>query len=375
MSKLDDIFQTEDTNSYKKYGLSGQSKYSFDSSVFPENLGQTSGTNGIHYMMININVQDRSTWGKDTNGRSYFTRLPGETATSDRIRHGASSFGPAGTSTSYLSQDAIVNGLRSAVSLFGGGADNSGTQQQNYENGGAAGVMRGPGGNNIAGDITRNGFDFINELTGGGHGVNLGRGTSRSVESIALMMPDNLEYRSSNDYTPLKLTGMIADGITAATRGIPFVGAAASAAKTAVGNAAQLMGAPINPKIEVLFRETAQRVFTFNLLFAPETQTETEAMENIIEKLRFHSAPEFDKGIGGFTMTPPSEFDISFYHDNKENTSLPKLTTCVLERMDVNYAPFNQFQTFSNGSPVACRVILTFQETEVITKRHVALGF
>ena len=81
-------------------------------------------------------------------------------------------------------------------------------------------------------------------------------------------------------------------------------------------------------------------------------------------------------------MTPPSEFDIKFMYNGKENPNIPKVSTCVLESIDIDYAP-NGFSTYEvpgqntptpggTGTPVGVRMSLQFKETEILTKANFA---
>jgi hypothetical protein len=99
-------------------------------------------------------------------------------------------------------------------------------------------------------------------------------------------------------------------------------------------------------------------------------------MKNIINALRFYSAPELDSQTSGFTFIPPADFDISFYKDGKENLAIPRINTCVLEEVTIDYAPMNdQWVTFSNGHPVAAQVTLKFRETEILHKKRILQNF
>ena len=47
----------------------------------------------------------------------------------------------------------------------------------------------------------------------------------------------------------------------------------------------------------------------------------------------------------------------------------------MMQRIEVDYAPQGMYATFSNGYPVACRLSMSFRETEVVHKQRVAQGF
>jgi hypothetical protein len=98
-------------------------------------------------------------------------------------------------------------------------------------------------------------------------------------------------------------------------------------------------------------------------------------MKAIIRTLRFHAAPELDSVTAGFTYIPPAEFDITFFNKGVENTAIPRINTCVMDRIEVDYAPTGVYSTFSNGHPVAARLSLGMREIEVVHKRRVLQGF
>lgn len=222
------------------------------------------------------------------------------------------------------------------------------------------------------------------------------RGTRRIKESIALFMPTPVIYSTVNAYEEQSLTSLAGSVVTGLASAIPALAGAATGgtigmvagsefgsslggaidkSMAALGTAASLAKYPINPRIEVLYVTTPTRQFVFEFLMAPKSKKESWAMEEIIHTLRLHAAPEVDPLFAGLTWIPPAEFDITFFNKGVENTTIPRINTCVLNRIDVDYAPNGVYATFSNGHPVACRLTLAFQEVEVIHKRRVLQGF
>ena len=82
----------------------------------------------------------------------------------------------------------------------------------------------------------------------------------------------------------------------------------------------------------------------------------------------------------GRYYTTPAEFDLFYMFRGDENSWINKIHTCILLNMEVNYAP-NGYQTFRpiqgrNGAPPSeIDMKLDFQETKLITKEDVELGF
>lgn len=217
--------------------------------------------------------------------------------------------------------------------------------------------------------VLANEFSTADILRGRDNNLYLPRQTRRTSKTIVLYMPNTVVFSQANAYEDTSMTAIVAEPavqIGAGGLGRKLYAGAATAAKA--------LQMPINPKTEVLFSNTHLRTFQFDFLFAPSSAQETELLKNIIYQLRFHSAPELS-GVGGLLWTPPSEFDISFYHNNQENTNIPKISTCVMENLDVDYAPTGVYSTFSTGYPVAVRVSMRLKEVEVIHKKRVTQGF
>jgi hypothetical protein len=215
-------------------------------------------------------------------------------------------------------------------------------------------------------------------------------------------MPVPMVYTHTNVYEEISMTALGAQGIKL---GVSAIGKLITGALTqrfdratqgglpnilgvggdSIRKLASLAGYPINPKIEVMFSHTPQRAFRMELLMAPKNQKESETVKNIIDTLRYHAAPEisgngpipginFGAGIIPLFI-PPAEFDITFYHKGQENTKIPRINTCAIEQIEVDYAPSGIYSTFTNGYPVQVRLSLAFRELEILHKERVAQGF
>lgn len=297
-----------------------QDKYAFDYLVFPNDLGQDYLG---HYMVININVP--------TSGIPTSFNQPGSAA---------------GRYTNKFEVQTTGQQLSKVDSL-------------RFAQGGLAGGIRR--GNTGAGSLPRQ--------------------TRRIKESIALFMPQGLNFMTQNMYEDISLAAQGGKLLTGAmSLAGPVGGAVGNAlAGAAAGTLAGVMRNPINPAVEVIFTTTMLRTFIFRFLMAPRNAQESINLNSIIRELRFHAAPEINTGAGGAYLgtswIPPAEFDITFFHRGRENQAIPRINTCVLERIDVDYHPFGKWATFSNGHPVAVTLDLAFKEVEVIHKQRVLQNF
>jgi hypothetical protein len=154
------------------------------------------------------------------------------------------------------------------------------------------------------------------------------------------------------------------------------------------GNAKQAVFAALsgglasNPQLEVLYTSPSFRTFRYSFMFYPRSEQEAKEVQDIIFMFQYHQAPEILNQSGARFLVPPSEFDIKFYYNGSENPNIPKVSTCVLETIDVDYAP-NGFSAYEvpgkttptkgeTGMPVAIRLDLGFKEVDILTKQYYA---
>jgi hypothetical protein len=304
-----------------------QTQYDFTSRVFPEDLGQE---DNAHYMILNINVPVK---GLGPGAGGLFSPQNTEITNNGVPINGTVLSGFPNLST--------VDKLRFGRSIYSGGAFN-----QNF--------------------------------------LSPPRYTRRIKESIALHMPNGgLVFTEPNVYEEVSMTAMAGNfvgGILSTllpkegtlvnrTEGMSLFNSVGSVIKSG----SQILGAPINPRVEVLFSTRPQRQWVFEVFMLPRSETEAATVKQIIQTIRFYAAPEIT--TSGFFFVPPAEFDITFFFNGEENQNLPRINTCVLERIDVDYAPETTYSTFRNGQPIAVRMSLAFREVEILHKERVFQGF
>jgi hypothetical protein len=123
-----------------------------------------------------------------------------------------------------------------------------------------------------------------------------------------------------------------------------------------------------NPFREVFFEGVDYRRFNFKYKFLPKSPRESSAVLNIINTFKEHMHPELSSD--GYFYIYPSEFEIKYFYNNKENGYFNKIAPCALTDMQVDYGG-EQFSTFSNGAPSEIDMTLTFRELELLTKESI----
>ena len=159
-----------------------------------------------------------------------------------------------------------------------------------------------------------------------------------------------------------------------------LVGAAETltGAEGSVQGVNKLFGQADNPFVEVFFTSMNLREFTYNFVFAPRNEDETNEVQQIIQLFRFHMVPEL-QGTNGRYITLPSTFDIHYMYkadngNSYENDYYTRLSTCVLQDCSVNYTPTG-VKSFGDGAPTQITMTLAFNETEALTKEKVKQGY
>lgn len=197
------------------------------------------------------------------------------------------------------------------------------------------------------------------------------RTKDKSVGTIALYMPETLNFNYEADYNTLSLK----EGINS----IPLTGKATSGITSMMENSAVKLamsaaGYVFNPQNQVLFQGIDFRSYEMSFTFTPTSLEETNNVNAIIRSFRYHAAPEIG-GIGGFFFTPPSIFNVSFRYGGKTNTNLNLLKKSVLRSVNVNYAPNGWAAFEGNGAPVQTTMTLQFQEIVLVDKNEIKKGF
>lgn len=260
------------------------------------------------------------------------------------------------------------------------------------------------------------GAQFAGEFVGGAikgvfagaviSAIDLTRKTRRAAATIGLYMPDTVQQTIVNDYDQVSMTqalgtagllvqagGSVTDGaISAAMSGDLSFGqtpgsAGASELSGVLAEKTGAFGQGItdvllfsagyaqNPQVELLFKSIQNREFLFDFKFAPRNKAEADDVIKIIQTFRFFAAPEIPTSGNGRYFIPPSEFDIQFMVGSSPNTKLPKISTCVLQGIDVNYGSAGQWTAFQDGMPVEIAMQLRFKEVEIMHKELIKQGF
>jgi hypothetical protein len=350
------------------------SKWSYSTLQYPADI--QSRTDLGHYMMFYINVPNNTEYGRSGGAGSAKGSLRGG--------------GPPGQNSLSLQQQQIIGEAEISKESKNGNYDVNG---KSWEPGRPEKVID-------------------RKSNQGTASTAFGKPrTKRTTDSIVMYMPTTLTTNYAAGWKENELGGSVMEAgqraqdfmnradavgaVEAAKQAVPGVAgqlkrtmevALSKVASEIVGGDAlgaydKISNRAMNNFLEATFTGVSFRKFSYSWKFSPKNIEEVRTAENIIRTFKFHMLPELpdDQNFGRYYVVP-SEFDIFYMFRGDENTWMNKIQTCVLQNMDVNYAP-NGYSTFRpvegrNGAPpTEIDMKLDFMETKVITKAEVLEGF
>ena len=363
--------------------LTGKSEYDKNTYRYPIDVGNYDKG---HYILIHVNQQTTTQfkWTKGTDDPVIFQNL-----TDLQERRGSVNLGQSINSVGSTISREISNKYGQEINtsvntisggLFGKFSDSSSvTNAKEFLGGTVSGIA-----------------DASKSINGG-----FLRKIQRTTDTIALYMPDTMSFGYAQSYSdPALSNSLLSQGAAAASTAIDSQNAADAGRNLSpfimniVGNKLGDTGKALftaatgmvqNPMLEVIYTSPRFRTFQFTFAFYPRSEAEATEVQKILDRLRFHQAPEIKANSGGMFLIPPSEFDIKFMYNGKENPNIDKVSTCVLTDIQVDYAKTGGFTAYEvegentpslgrTGMPVGIGLSLTFMETQILTKEYYNKG-
>lgn len=355
-------------------------KYNIGSTSYPNDLFSNQNEYGGNYVIFYINIQDDSKFAPTEDGTIIKDEIPARLRgdTVGMNLSGKEATAAAGLATAVpVAAGSGVARMASGQGIVGTtdkatGVRSSGAIFSAFKDGAKAGAVTALGGAVV-----------------GANAANMSRQQKRLSKAIALHVPNQLSIRYTTQWQDEDTFAFQAGAIgarmmqgDATPQNWKGMGAAASIAtslalsKTPVvgGGLSAASGLAANPKKEQVFKNVNFREFSFDYQFSPRSSDEAKAVKEIIQLFKFHMHPEY-KDYNNFIYIYPSEFDIFYYQNGKENLNLHRHTSCVLKDMSVNYTPNGMFNTFADGMPTQINITLSFVELAILTKQNIKDNF
>jgi len=229
--------------------------------------------------------------------------------------------------------------------------------------------------------------------------------TTRLATAISMYMPSTVTTGYSTQYTDTKIGFMSVGAINAYEQfaqgsirgGLDEIGnLSGDLAKSITGlmlttagalpgfdgvkaTAEMRSGVVLSDRMELAFKGIDKRTFQYEFKMSPKSETEAKEIKDIIKAFKFNMLPEYEgSDQHGRALIVPNTFDIKYMYNGNENNFLHKISTCVLESMNVSYGG-DKYKTHAgtdDGAPaIQTTLSLTFKELELITRKKADEGF
>jgi hypothetical protein len=203
--------------------------------------------------------------------------------------------------------------------------------------------------------------------------LSLTKREKRQVATVALYMPDTVNFQYTASHTNLGLRNTLIKA-----GGILFKDAATTITSAIESDVTRLalatQGLALNPLNQLLFDSIDFRSYQLAFTFTPYSRQEAEDVKRIIKLFKEAAMPRITEAAFGMFFIPPSTVNIQFIYNNAENKNISKVAESIIENIDVNYAP-NGWSAHDDGAPVQTTLTMNFKEIVLVDKKKIAEGF
>lgn len=128
-------------------------------------------------------------------------------------------------------------------------------------------------------------------------------------------------------------------------------------------------GQILNPNTEILYKGPKMRNFSLSFKMAPKNDAEAVIIKNIIRTFKYATLPKYggagtDKSASFVRV--PQIVDVTFMTGGQENPWVTQFKPCVISGLNISYTPDGAWATYTDGSPVATTMRISFQETKMV---------
>jgi hypothetical protein len=132
-------------------------------------------------------------------------------------------------------------------------------------------------------------------------------------------------------------------------------------------------GTVLNPNVEMMYESPDLRGFDLSFKMTPRTDGEAKTIRKICNRFKKSMLPSFGgQAIFGFEnnspnlLTIPDVCQVTFMKGSGLHPFLPQYKLSAITDVSINYTPDGSYATYSDGSPVATQLKITFREMKIL---------
>jgi len=133
-------------------------------------------------------------------------------------------------------------------------------------------------------------------------------------------------------------------------------------------------GITANPHKRSVFRDVALRTFSFSFLMSPQSEAESQSIEDIVDFFRTNAYPEKLSEVGGFGYKFPTKFYITFFYGDRKMSQAPKILPSYLTSVNTTLNPRSS-SFFKDGKANEVQLTMSFQEERALDKDDIRIGY
>ena len=139
-------------------------------------------------------------------------------------------------------------------------------------------------------------------------------------------------------------------------------------------------GVVMSDRMELAFQGIDKRSFQYEFKMSPKSEDEAKEIRDIINAFKVNMLPEYEgSDQHGRALIVPNTFEIEYHYNGAQNNFLHKISTCVLESMNVSYGG-DKYKTHAGidgdgAPPINTTLTLVFKELELVTREAALKGF
>jgi len=133
-------------------------------------------------------------------------------------------------------------------------------------------------------------------------------------------------------------------------------------------------GITANPHKRSVFRDVALRTFSFSFLMSPQSEAESQSIEDIVDFFRTNAYPEKLAEVGGFGYKFPTKFYITFFYGGTKMSQAPKILPSYLTSVNTTLNPRSS-SFFKDGKANEVQLTMSFQEERALNKEDIEDGY
>lgn len=215
--------------------------------------------------------------------------------------------------------------------------------------------------------VRRGAVETVNKISGSPNEQNLASQIGAQTSQLQQLVTSARDTLGGNG----DVRNILQNGVVPVTS-ILLQGAADDLAPGLSGAVSAGTAVTANPHKRSVFRDVALRTFTFSFLMSPQSQVESQAIEDIVDFFRENAYPEKIAGDLGYKF--PTKFYISFLYNSVQMSQAPRILPSYLTSVNTTLNPRSS-SFFKDGKANEVQLTMSFQEERALTKEDIKGGY